>query len=69
MTHKRQEHIEQLFSKCVDWEVRYSRNHHKVMWLKMPDGTEHILLTPRWQQRRLSHEDKKYLERIGGFLL
>jgi hypothetical protein len=69
MTRKRLAYTQSLFSKCVDWQVRESRNHRKVMWLKMPDGRGYILNQPAFQRRRLSCEDKQYLKRIGGFLL
>lgn len=69
MTRKRLAHTQSLFGKCVDWHVRESRNHRRVMWLKMADGREYILNQPAFQRRRLSYEDKQYLKRIGGFLL
>ena len=54
---------------ALDWKLGESRNHHKVLWLKMPDGREHHLRYPAQQRTRLSHENKQFLKRIGGHLI
>ena len=54
---------------ALDWKLGESRNHHQVMWLKMPDGREYFLRFPAWQRRRLDYENKQFLKRIGGFLI
>ena len=54
---------------ALDWKLGESRNHHKVMWLKMPDGREHNVLFPALQRRRLCYEEKEFLKRIGGHLI
>jgi hypothetical protein len=48
---------------------QWSRNHHKLMWIKMPDVREYNPLYAATERRRLGYEDKLYLKRIGGFLL
>jgi len=54
---------------ALDWKLGESRNHHQVMWLKMPDGREYFLRFPAWQRRRLDYENKQFLKCIGAFLI